>query len=170
MLVNWSVNEQMALTFLEIVMLVHGFIASIALMAATLMVGVLLFSKELNAQDVSRLKWISLGTAFLVFVMDFIGGYGYTFYRARDPTSARSIILATAPWGHEVFFESMEYISLIGPLMATAIAYVVWHYGGDMVKEPAVKRALLIMLLIGILWGLALIGAGVIPTRISAVR
>lgn len=160
----------MALTILELVMLIHGFIASIALMAATLMIGVLLFSKELNAQDVSRLKWISVATAFLVFLLVFTGGYGYVPYRVRDPTSARSIILERAPWAHEVFFEAMEYISLIGPLIATAIAYVVWHYGADIVKEPSVKRALLIMLAVGILWGLALIGAGVIPTRISSVR
>jgi len=160
----------MAMTFVEIVMLLHGFIASIALMAATLLIGVLMFSKELSAEDVSKLKWISVVTAFLVFVMDFLGGYGYTFYRVRDPTSARSIILETAPWAHEVAFESMEYVSLLGPLIATAIAYVVWHYGADIVKEPAVKRALLIMLVIGILWGLALLGAGVIPTRVASVK
>jgi len=160
----------MALTSLEIVMLIHGFIASIALMAATLLIGVLMFAKELSAEDVSKLKWISVGTAFLVFVMDFLGGYGYTFYRVKVPTSARSIILATAPWAHEVAFESMEYVSLLGPLIATAIAYVVWHYEADIVKEPAVKRVLLIMLAVAILWGLALVGAGVIPTRVASVK
>lgn len=160
----------MVFTFLETVMLIHGFIASIALMAAAFMIGVLLFSKELDAKDVSRLKWVSVFTVFLVFLLDFTGGYGYVFYRTSDPQSARSIILATAPYAHEVFFEAMEYISLIGPVIATAIAYVVWHYGATLVKEPAVKRALLLMLAIAILWGLALIGAGVVPTRIAAVR
>jgi len=160
----------MAMTFVEIVMLLHGFLATIALMAATLLIGVLLFSKELNAQDVSRLKWISLVTAFLVFLLNFTGGYGYVYYRVSSPNSARSIILATAPWAHEVFFEAMEYISLIGPVVATAVAYVVWHYGADITKEPAVRRALLMMLAGGILWGLALISAGVIPTRIASVR
>lgn len=157
------------LTPVEIVMLMHGFIASIALMAATWMIGVLR-SKELGAEDVSRVKWVSVGTVFLVFLMIFSAGYGYIFYRARIPTSARSIILGTAPWAHEVVFESMENVGLLGPLIATAIAYVVWHYGADIVKEPAVKRTLLIMLVIGILWGLVLMGEGVIPTRIASVR
>ena len=170
MFFNRSVNELAALTFLEIVMLIHGSIASITLMAATFLIGVLMFAKELSSEDVSKLKWISAGTAFLVYAMDFLGGLGYIPYRVRDPTSARSIILATSPWAHEVAFESMEYAGLFGPLIATAITYIVWHYGADIVKEPAVKRTLMIMLVIGILWGLALLGAGVIPTRVASVK
>lgn len=160
----------MTLHVVEVVMLIHGFIASITLMAATLLLGVLLFAKELKPKAVSRLKWISGATVFLVFLLNVTGGYGYVPYRVSDPSSPRSIILATEPWRHELAFETMEYVSLIGPLIATAIAYVVWHYGADIVKEKAVKQALLIMLAIGILWGLALIGTGVLPTRIASVR
>jgi len=158
------------MTPLEIIMLLHGFLATLALMAAALMVGVLLFAKDLSNSDVRMLKWVCLGTVFIVFLLNLTGGYGYIFYRLKTPDSPRTIILEKVPWAHEVAFESMEYASLIGPLIATAVAYVVWHYGADTVKEPAVKRALLIMLAIGILWGLALIGAGVIPTRIASVK
>jgi len=161
----------MAMTFLEIVMLLHGFVATIALMVATLMMGVLLFSKQLNDGDVNLLKWISLGTLFAVLLLNLTGTYGYMFYRLKIPTSPRSIILASDnPWAHEVAFESMEYASLIGPVIAALITYIVWHYKADVVKEPAIKQALLILLVIGILWGLAIIGAGVIPTRIASVK
>lgn len=161
----------MAMTFVEIVMLLHGFLATIALMAATLIMGVLLFSKQLSDRDVNLLKWISLGTFVAVFLLNLTGTYGYTIYRLKIPTSPRSIILASdKPWAHEVAFESMEYLSLIGPIIAAAVTYILWHYKADVVKKPAIKQALLVMLVVGILWGLALIGAGVIPTRIASVR
>lgn len=160
----------MKMTSLEIVMLLHGFLTTLALMAAALMIGVLLFAKGLSNSDVRVLKWFNLGTVFIVFLLNLTGGYGYIFYRLKVPGSPRSIILKTAPWAHEIAFESMEYVSLIGPIIAAVIAYVVWHYGADIVKEPAIKRALLVMLAVGILWGLALTAAGVIPTRVAALR
>lgn len=158
------------MTPLEIIMLLHGFLATLALMAAALMVGVLLFAKSLSDSDVRVLKWVSLGTVFIVFLLNLTGGYGYMFYRLKTPDSPRTIILKTTPWAHEVAFESMEYVSLIGPIIAVAVTYVLWHYKADVVKEPAIKQAILIMLVVGILWGLALIGAGVIPTRIASVK
>lgn len=157
------------MTPLEIIMLLHGFLATLALMAAALMAGVLLFAKDLSESDVRMLKWFSLGTVFIVFLLDLTGTYGYIPYRLPAP-SAKATIVATAPWAHEVFFESMEYVSLFGPIIAAAIAYIIWHYGASIVTEPAIKRAVWILLVLGILWGFALIGAGVIPTRIASVR
>lgn len=157
------------MTPLEIIMLLHGFLATLALMAAALMVGVLLFAKDLSDSDVRMLRWVSLGTVLIVFLLDLTGAYGYIPYRLPAP-SAKATIVSTAPWAHEVSFESMEYVSLFGPIIATAIAYIVWHYEAGIVKEQAIKRALWVLIILGILWGFALTGAGVIPTRIAPVR
>jgi len=129
----------------------------------------LLFTKQLSEREVKTLKWICLGTFFAVFLLNLTGAYGYILYRLPAP-SAKATIVATAPWAHEVAFESMEYVSLIGPIIAATVTYILWHFKADVVKEPAIKKALLIILVVGIVWGLALIGAGVIPTRIAAVK
>jgi len=157
------------MTPLEMIMLLHGFLATLVLMAAALIAGVLLFVKDLSEKDVKIMKLVSLGTVFLVFLLDMTGAYGYIPYRLPAP-SAKADIVATAPWAHEVFFESMEYVSLFGPIVAAVIAYIVWHYGAGIVKDSAIKRALLVLLALATLLGLVLVGAGVIPTRIASVR
>lgn len=159
-------------TGVELVMLLHGFLATLALMSASLMIGVLVFSKELSVRNVNLLKWISVITVFSVFLLNFTGGYGYVPYREQvTGTSPRSTLLASdQPWAHEVVFESMENVSTLGPLIAVIIAYMVWYYGAEIVKQPGLKRALMILLVFGILVALAATAGGVIPTRLAAVR
>ena len=70
--------------------------------------------------------WASLISALL---LNATGAYSYVFYRLKDATSPRSIILETQAWVHRVLFESMEYVGLIVPIMIAVIVAAIVIYG-----------------------------------------
>ncbi len=81
----------------------------------------------------------------------------YPWYRAPVPDSPRSKILAseaTRLW-HTLGMEWKEHVGWLTPLLATAVAFVVFYYGPRLAYEPRVRQALLV------LFTLAFITAGI---------
>lgn len=81
----------------------------------------------------------------------------YPWYRAPAPDSQRSKILAseaTRLW-HTLGMEWKEHVGWLTPLLATAVAFVVFYYGPRLAYEPRVRQALLV------LFTLAFITAGI---------
>lgn len=109
-------------------------------------------------------------TTVFVFALSITGAYGYVYYRLPEPDSARTIIKETFPIAHEILFESMEYASLVGPIWATMITWLTWHFKEKIFTNAAIKKAMLILIVLAVLYALAIAYAGVVPTRIAAVR
>lgn len=93
-----------------------------------------------------RLGRLKLGTtvmAAVAWLTVITGTYiPYVPYRAKVPTSPKSILLAnhqTALW-HEFGMEWKEHIAWIAPILATVVAYLVIYYGPRLVKEEKVRR------------------------------
>lgn len=66
----------------------------------------------------------------------------YPWYREKDPTSAKSRLLAdpdTADW-HEFAMEWKEHVAWLAPMLATAAAFVVAYYRADLVDRPFARR------------------------------
>lgn len=157
-------------TTLDIVMLTHGFLTTFALMTAAGFVGLLVFSNEQRKGAINMLKMLALLTTIFVFALDISGAYGYVFYRLPDPDSPRSVIKQTFPAAHEVLFETMEYLSLAGPIWATLIAWLTWHYKHKIFTNIAVKNTMLVLIIVAVLYTLVIAYTGVVPTRVAAVR
>jgi len=71
----------------------------------------------------------------------------YPWYRARDPQSPRSILLAnpsTAGW-HTFGMEWKEHVAWVAPILATAVAFAVTYYREDLAHRQDVRRAALIL-------------------------
>jgi hypothetical protein len=80
----------------------------------------------------------------------------YPWYRAAPPKDAtgdalkafpRYFLLAsekTAEW-HTFGMEWKEHVAWIAPILATSVAIVVFYYGRQLVKEPAIRRALMVL-------------------------
>lgn len=154
-------------------MVTHGWFVSIALMTAAGFFGLIAFARELNVWAVRAMKFLAALTFVLVVLVDITGAYGYVWYRLPAPTSPRSIILKTDPFAHQILFENMEYVSLMGPILSAVITYLVFHFGGDLVKPPAAPwavRSVASLLVLAVILTFALSYAGVIPTRIAAVK
>ncbi len=69
----------------------------------------------------------------------------YPWYRAKGPTSAKSILLAnanTADW-HNFGMEWKEHIAWIAPILATVVAVVVTYYGVQLIKQQRLRMVLM---------------------------
>jgi hypothetical protein len=69
----------------------------------------------------------------------------YPWYR-EEPDGPRYQLLADpnkADW-HSFGMEWKEHIAWIAPLLATAVAFTVTYYGTSLVKQPAIRKALIV--------------------------
>ncbi len=64
-----------------------------------------------------------------------------------------------------LLFDMMEHTSLILPPIWGLAAVLVWHYGPLTVADPKVKRAVLALLVLGIVWTLVLAIMGVVMVK-----
>jgi len=90
----------------------------------------------------------------------------YPWYRAKPPEGVTGEALKEFPryflldnpnlaqW-HSFGMEWKEHVAWFAPILATAVAFVVWRYGARLSHEPALRRALMVILT------LAFIAAGI---------
>ncbi len=74
----------------------------------------------------------------------------YPWYRAQDPSSPRSILLAdptTSAW-HSFGMEWKEHVGWLAPIAATVVAYAVAYYGPALAKKAEERRALMIFFVV----------------------
>lgn len=157
-------------TALDMVMLLHGFLTTFALMTAAGFVGLLVFSNEQRKGAINMLKILALITTIFVFALNISGAYGYIYYRLPDPDSPKTIITETLPIAHEILFETMEYLSLVGPIWATMITWLTWHFKDKIFTNAAVKNTMLVLIVLAVVYALVIAYTGVVPTRIASVR
>jgi len=96
----------------------------------------------------------------------------YPWYRAKDPDSPRSQLLAspaTKDW-HEFGMEWKEHIAWISPILATVVAFIVVYYGTNLIRHERVRRtAITLLVLAFVLAGVA--GAfGAFITKVAPVK
>lgn len=163
-------ERKMLHTLLDVVMLSHGFLTTFALMTAAGFVGLLVFSNGQRRGAIKTLKLLALITTVLVFALNLTGAYGYVYYRLPEPDSAKMIIKETLPIAHEILFETMEYLSLVGPVWATMITWFTWHFKERVFTERPLKRMMLLLIVLAVVYTLVIAYTGVVPTRIVAVR
>jgi hypothetical protein len=105
-----------------------------------------------------------------VFAIVITGTIGYIEYRLTEINSAKSIIIRTFPFAHNVMFETMEYAGLIGPLWSTLITYMTFHYREQIFTNIAVRNSLVTMISLAIVYLLIISLTGIVPTKIASVQ
>jgi len=71
----------------------------------------------------------------------------YPWYRAKGPTSPRSILLANpnnAAW-HTFGMEWKEHVAWLAPILATAVAVIVTRYREELSDREDLRRAALVL-------------------------
>lgn len=98
-----------------------------------------------------RLQRLKLGTwvmAIVAWLTVITGTYiPYVPYRAKGPTSPKSILIAnpqTALW-HEFGMEWKEHVAWLAPILATVVAYLVYYYGRRLVSEEKIRKIAMVM-------------------------
>ncbi|HEX2067736.1 MAG TPA: hypothetical protein VHF08_03455 [Nitrososphaeraceae archaeon] len=159
---------------IESIMILHDFYIVLAIMIGAGFIGVLLFgnNNDVNQRDsaVNILKYISIIATISVFAIVITGTIGYIEYRITEIHSAKSIIIRTFPFAHNVMFETMEYAGLIGPLWSTLITYITFHYREQIFTNIAARNSLVIMISLAIIYSLIISLTGIVPTKIASVQ
>jgi hypothetical protein len=115
-----------------------------------------------------RIRRLEIGTwvmALVAWLTVISGTYiVYPWYRARPPEGQadlsafpRSFLLADpnlAAW-HTFGMEWKEHVAWFSPILATAVAFVVWRYGDQLAENPKLRNALMVLFV------LAFVAAGV---------
>ncbi|MFQ5855034.1 MAG: hypothetical protein ACE5LU_05240 [Anaerolineae bacterium] len=111
-----------------------------------------------------RLDWGTTILALVAWLTVITGTYiVYPWYRAKPPEGVdltmypRSYLKANpnlVAW-HSFGMEWKEHVAWLSPILATAVAFVVWRYGDRLVESPKIRRALII------LFTLSFVAAGV---------
>jgi len=162
----------MLLTFRETWTMIHGVLFGGGFLL-TFMGGLaLLYS--LNADELTtagarkHVRWLKVATlvmAGLTWLAVVTGTYvAYPWYRAAPPEGVtdltpypRSYLKADpdlAFW-HVFGMEWKEHVAWFSPLLATAVAFVVWRYGEYVARDSQLRQALIV------LFALAFVAAGI---------
>lgn len=105
-----------------------------------------------------RLRWLNIGTwvmAIVSWLMVITGTYIiYPWYRAKPPEGLadlsdypRSFLLSVPDlsiW-HTFGMEWKEHVAWFSPILATAVAFVVWRYGDQIAENPKLRNALIVL-------------------------
>lgn len=106
-------------------------------------------------EHLRRLRWGTGSMAVFAWLTCLTGTYlVYPWYRAAPPAGSthlaaypRSYLLANpglAEW-HRFGMEWKEHIGWLSPMLATAVAYIVWRYGPQMAADRALRDAVEIL-------------------------
>ena len=162
---------------IESIMILHDFYIVLAIMTGAGFIGIILFGNNNKYNDANHrdsaaniLKYISIIATISVFAIVITGTIGYIEYRLTEINSAKSIIIRTFPFAHNVMFETMEYAGLIGPLWSTLISYMTFHYREQIFTNIAVRNSLIIMISLAIVYLLIISLTGIVPTKIASVQ
>ncbi len=108
-------------------------------------------------ERIGRLKWETGIMALLSFLTVFSGTYiVYPLYRAAPPEGAdltlfpRSFLLANpnlAAW-HTFGMEWKEHVAWFSPILAVAVAYLVFKYGPALAENQQLRRIAMILFIL----------------------
>jgi hypothetical protein len=96
----------------------------------------------------------------------------YPWYRAKDPSSPRSILLGsptTAEW-HNFGMEWKEHVGWLAPIAATVVAFVVSYYGPALARRLGERRAVMIFFVVSFLTAAAAGLFGAFLNKVAPVR
>ncbi len=124
-------------------------------------------------ERMTRLKLGLWGMAIVAWATVISGTFiVYPWYRVKDPTSARSILLAdpsTAQW-HTFGMEWKEHVGWLAPIAATVVAFAVTYYGSSLAKKVGERRALMIFFVVAFVAAGAAGVFGAFINKIAPVR
>jgi hypothetical protein len=152
--------------FLGSVMFLHGLSATFSIVSAVIIAS-MISRGGLRAKSLRELKTFSVLLVVFSFATNITGTYGYLPYRLSSPDSPKSLILKTEPFAHEILFETMEYLGLIGPIWSVVIAWMIIYNGERAATDSGLRRTLLLLTILLATWTVAVAFTGIVPTMIA---
>jgi hypothetical protein len=138
----------------------------------------------LSAKGVDRRQRGVVAGAWFLAIMAWlaviVGTYViYPWYRAKPPTTETALtdypkyqLLAspdTADW-HNFGMEWKEHIAWLTPMLATAVAVIITRYRKQILNETALRRVLLVMLMVAFFAAAVAGGLGALINKMAPTR
>jgi hypothetical protein len=133
---------------------IHGFVETVLGLRGTKTIRPMAI---VGGWSVAIIAWITVITGTWIV---------YPWYRAKPPAGADTTnypqaYLVSHPnlagW-HEFGMEWKEHVGWITPILATAVAFVIFRYGPQLAREVKIRRALITLLVVA--FGAALVAGG----------
>lgn len=155
----------------------HGMLMILLLMAVAFLFGVIFFAKEADKNLLRWLKLCSVVSFVLVMLLmisgmipdvHFDAGATFTHKTVNDfgtfTTSVSDTSLGnfTGP----LLFDMMEHVSLIVPGLSAIVVFLIFYYGKRVITESAIKRSVLSLMLLAVVWTIVLGAIGVYLTKV----
>jgi hypothetical protein len=156
---------------------VHGLLMFLILIFSAFLFGAIFFVKEPDAKLVRRLELSSAG-AFIALMLLMISGIipdvsfgaGATFSgHTVNQFGSFTANVTDASLGNftgPLLFDIMEHVSLIVPGLAAVIGFLIWHYEGEVITVPAIRRSVLSLMIVTGFITLMIGGIGVYITKV----
>ena len=129
-----------------------------------------------------RVRQLNLGTigmAVIAWITVISGTFiVYPWYRAKAPEGAelalypKAYLLANGVmgWWHTFGMEWKEHIAWISPILATAVAYIVWKYGSNLAKNDTLRKIVLALFTLAFLTAAVAGLFGAMITKAAPIR
>lgn len=137
----------MEITFRQFWLIVH--LGMGALLLHSFVFGVVALRAGEHVWRMRKNTWLLAGVAWLTVVTG--TWIVYPWYSAEEGAKLMSLpkeYLLAHPhllqW-HEFGMEWKEHVGWFSPILATAVAYLVMRYGGQLVRRPEIRRAAIIL-------------------------
>ena len=152
---------------LELISIIHGLLGTLFLMAFS---GVLVSLFSFNKNRYNLLRVSVLVMTITVILIDIAGIYLYGVYRAPNPESARSNLLASeTPWVHTILMEFKEFAGIYVALLMILISFLVIHYKSEILEDRTLRNSVLFLLIVTMLLSLLTFGLGAYITKVRSI-
>jgi hypothetical protein len=177
----------MEITFRELFGTIHGFVFGGSFLLAFTGILFALYSLKPEWMTVKGIQhripqlkvWV-WAMAAIAWATVITGTYiVYPWYRAAPPEGttdlsnfARYLLLsseATAKW-HEFGMEWKEHVGWLAPIAATAVAYIIYVYGAQLINEPKLRKYLTWFFLAAFLAAIIAGAFGAFITKAAPIR
>jgi hypothetical protein len=132
--------------------------------------------KQKNIKILNYGVWL---IAVLTWLTVIIGTYiVYPWYRAKPPAGAdlisfpRSFLMANPKLSglHTFGMEWKEHIAWLTPILVTAVAFIVIHYGNKLLDNPKILKALITIISISVFAIIIAVVLGALINKAAPVR
>lgn len=145
----------------------HGMFAFIYIIVGTISLYLAwrLFSGRIRAfPDLQLASVVNAAVAFITIVL---GNWIYIYYRAPGADSPRSVLLATAPAVHKVWFEFKEFTALFTLPLTVAAAYILIVYGARVLENRGLRNAVAILTALAFFYLTVAFGLGAAVSKLQ---
>lgn len=168
---NEFIDKIFHLTYWEIMTDIHG---GLAMLSLILFGAVIVLLLSINGFDkaVSWLKRTMLGLFITLTSLNLMGLFVYRPYRAKVPTSPRTILLGSedTAWLHQIIFEHKEFLALVPMIIIMTATIIVLKDGKSFRSNPLLKRAVLFAVVTALIFVLVVAAEAVLVTKAAPIK